>query len=303
MKHKKILISVVVCTYNRAGLLANCLKSLKNQTADKNFYEVIIVDNNSIDNTQEIAESFISNRASFRIIKEKHQGLSYARNKGWQEAKGKYVAYIDDDAEAKPDWIEQIAHFLKTHPKVKVFGGPYSRFFRTSPPVWLPENYSTLNLGSRIKALNVKNEWISGSNMIFNKILFYKYGGFNTDFEGKGAKVIYGEEIEFLTRLKKTGESVFYVPTIRVKHLVAECKLNLWGLLKNDYSRGFSISLMNKDKLDLLRGLFYLIKSLFLFPFYFIMLTKDPWMRKVYFGLCNISGSLGRISGSIRRIN
>lgn len=303
MNSRPVLVSVIVCTYNRAQFLKNCLQSLDRQTANKRLYEVIVVNNNSKDNTREIVKGFTKGQLNIREVTEKKQGLSYARNRGWQEAKGTYVAYIDDDAEARQDWVEQIVHFIKTHTQVKVFGGPYDRFSPNPLPAWLPENYGTLNLGNKIKMLNLKNEWISGSNMIFNKILFFKYGCFITSFEEKGEKVIYGEETKFLTRLKKAQEPIFYVPTVRVKHLVAECRQNLWGLLKNDYSRGLSVSLMDNDRLDLLRGLFYLIKSLFQLPFYLLMLTNDPWKRRLYFGLSNISGSLGRISGSMRSTN
>lgn len=299
MNNTSLLVSVIVSTYNRVKLLRTCLQSLDRQTADKHLYEVIVVNNNSNDNTQPITKSFIKNRHSFRLVSETKQGLSHAKNRGWKEAKGKYVAYIDDDAIAQTDWVEQIINFHKTHPSIQVFGGPYDRFFHNSPPSWLPENYGTLNLGKRIRQLNSRNEWLSGSNIIFNKLILEKYGGFVTDLGMKGDKILYGEETELLVRLKKDGESIYYVPSISVKHLVADYKLHFWWILKSDYYRNFSISLMNKDRLDLLRGLFYFLKNLFLYPFYLLRVTNDPWKRKVYFGLANIFGSLGRIFGSL----
>ncbi len=303
MENKALLISVIVCTYNRSSSLKGCLQSLKKQTANKSIYEVIVVDNNSSDNTEEIIKYFTKSRLTIRLVKEKNQGLSFARNRGWKDAKGIYVAYIDDDAIAESEWVEQIAHFLKTHPQVGVFGGPYDRFSPNPLPAWLPENYGTLNLGNKRKLLNTKDDWLSGSNIIFKKAILEQYSGFKTNLGMKGDKILYGEETELLIRLKKMEEAVYYVPNIRVKHLVAERKLSLWWLLKSDYFRNFSISLMNNDRLDLLRGLFYLIKSLFQLPFYLLMLTKDPWKRKLYFGLSNISGSLGRISGSMGNTN
>ena len=299
MKSRSVLASVIVCTYNRAQLLKNCLLSLDKQSIDNKHYEVIVVDNNSTDDTQNVVKRFARNRPNTKLVTEKKQGLSYTRNRGWKEAKGRYVAYIDDDALAEPDWIEQIVNFLKTHPKINVFGGRYNRFFLNPFPGWLPENYGTLNLGNKIKILNQKDEWLSGSNIIFNKSILEKYGGFVTNLGMKGDKILYGEETELLVRLKKDGKSIYYVPAILVKHLVGDYKLHFWWILKGDYYRNFSISLMNKDRLDLLRGLFYFAKSLFLFPFYLLRVTNDPWKRKVYFGLSNILGSLGRIFGSL----
>lgn len=298
MNNRPVLVSVIVCTYNRALLLKNCLRSLDKQSISKKHFEVIVVDNNSTDDTQKVVKDSKKNYSNTRVVIENKQGLSYARNRGWKEAKGKYVAYIDDDAIAQTDWVEQIINFHKTHPSVQVFGGPYDRFFYNSPPSWLPENYGTLNLGKRIRQLNTRNEWISGSNMIVSKSILEKYGGYATNLGMKGDKILYGEETELLVRLKKNGESVYYVPSISVKHLVADYKLHFWWLVANSYFRNFSISLMNKDRRDILRGLYYLIKNLLLFPFYVFMITGDPWKRKLYFGVSAVAGSLGRIIGS-----
>ena len=299
MKNKTVLISVIVCTYNRASLLKNCLRSLEKQTASKKIYEVIVVDNNSNDNTPQIVKDFSKGQLNIRGVAENKQGLSYARNRGWREAKGKYIAYIDDDAEAEQDWVEQIMVFIEKNPKINVFGGPYGRFALKPFPNWLPENCFTLNLGNKEKALNFKNEWISGSNMIFNKILFYKYGGFKTDLGMKGSKILYGEETEFLLRLKKIGEPIYYVPKIRVKHLVAERKLNLWWLLKSDYLHNFSYSLLKKPKFNFLRGAVSFILALLFIPVYLIDIRKGMIKRRLYYGLSSIFLSLGQMVGSI----
>lgn len=296
---KTVLISVIVCTYNRAELLKNCLQSLEKQTASKKIYEVIVVDNNSTDNTKEIVKDFVKSQTNIKIVTEKNLGRSQARNRGWKEAKGEYIAYIDDDALAEPDWIEQIIMFIKKNPKINAFGGPYSRFSFKPIPAWIPENYFTLNLGNKLKILNLKNEWISGSNMIFNKKLFYKYGDFNTDFGGKGDKIIYGEETEFLARLKKMKEPIFYVPTINVRHLVGEHKLHLWWLLISDYLHSFSYSLIKKPKFNFLKGAVSFVLVLLLIPIYLIDMKKGIIKRRLYYGLSNIFLSLGQMAGSI----
>ncbi|MGD8380729.1 MAG: glycosyltransferase, partial [Syntrophobacterales bacterium] len=95
-----IKISVIVCTYNRAELLGGTLRTLCHQTLDTSEYEVIVVDNNSTDNTREVVDEFCRRSSNVRYCFEPQQGLSHARNQGLQEAKGKYVAYIDDDARA-----------------------------------------------------------------------------------------------------------------------------------------------------------------------------------------------------------
>jgi len=299
MKNENILVSVVVCTYNRASLLKNCLRSLEKQTADIKLYEIIAVDNNSTDNTKEIIKDFIKNRTNVRTIVEKIQGRSQARNRGWNDAKGKYVAYIDDDAIAESDWIKQIILFVNKNPKINVFGGPYSRFSLKPIPTWIPDNYFILNLGNKIKILNSENEWLSGSNMILSRSVFNRYGGFNTKFGGKGDKIIYGEETELLARLKKNEEPVFYVPSIRIKHLVADNKQSLWWLLKSDFLHSFSTCLIKKPKLNFFRSLLSFILALLLIPIYLVDLKKGVIKRRLYYGLSNIFLSLGQMIESI----
>lgn len=294
-----MLISVIICTYNRAKLLINCLQALNAQTVGKFFYEVIIINNNSIDNTQEAAENFCKNKKSFRIVVESKQGLSFARNRGWKEAKGKYIAYVDDDAYVELNWIAEIISFLNKHPSANVFGGPYKRYFLTPPPPWFPKNYGSLSLGNKIKIIDGKTDSLPGSNIIFNKSILKKYGGFKTNLGMKGNKILYGEETELLARLKKDKEPIYYVPTILVNHLVADYKLNFWWLLKSDYFRTFSYSLLNKNKLDLFRGLYYLITSLFGIPAHLFNHFNYPFKRKLYYGLSPVFNALGRIMGSL----
>src|SRR3990167_2249111 len=85
---KTPIVTVVVCTYSRKDLLYKCLESLVSQTVSKNLYEVLVIDNNSKDNTQEVVKRFIKTRVHIRNIKADIQGLSHARNIGWNTQEG-----------------------------------------------------------------------------------------------------------------------------------------------------------------------------------------------------------------------
>lgn len=98
-------ISVVICTYNRAGLLKAALRSVCKQTLDTAKYEVIVVNNNSQDNTRSVVEEFSKRFSNLQYYMEPRQGLSHARNRGWQGTQGKYVAYFDDDCKIPERWI------------------------------------------------------------------------------------------------------------------------------------------------------------------------------------------------------
>ena len=101
-------LSVIICTYNRVELLGKCVNSLMTQTARKENYEIIVIDNNSTDNTADLIRKIKIINSNLRYVKEANQGLSYARNRGWKEAKGEYIAYIDDDCKADNNWCKHI---------------------------------------------------------------------------------------------------------------------------------------------------------------------------------------------------
>ena len=100
MKEDSIKISVIVCTYNGASRLKFVMESLLDQNYDPSRFEILIIDNDSDDNTREICEEIIKSSSAKRIEYhfEKNRGLSYARNRGIKESKGQIVTFIDDDA-------------------------------------------------------------------------------------------------------------------------------------------------------------------------------------------------------------
>lgn len=234
----RIIISVAVCTYNRAELLSACLQSLADQTADSNLFEVIVVDNNSTDNTLDVISKYFGGHLNIRIVKELNKGLSHARNRGWKESVSEYVAYIDDDAIAHPDWVFQIKSFIERKPDVVAFGGPYDAFSLVPVPDWFPPDYGVLSLGEEERKIVIGKEWITGTNMIFKRELFADYGGFNPGLGMSGDKVSYGEEANFLVELNNNNIPVFYVPNIKVSHLVADYKMKLTWLLFSSYKVG-----------------------------------------------------------------
>src|ERR1041384_3596860 len=99
-------ISVVVCTYNRAALLPQALRSLFTQKVEDVSYEIVVIDNNSSDNTPATIESLQSESpVPLRYFRESRQGNAYARNTGVEQAAAPIVAYIDDDCIADENWV------------------------------------------------------------------------------------------------------------------------------------------------------------------------------------------------------
>lgn len=231
-------LSVVVCTYNRSEWLRGCLTSLEPQCVDSNLVEVLIIDNNSSDDTRKVSEEFVHRLPNFRYVFESTQGLSHARNRGIKEALGIYVAYIDDDARAHPDWAGAIIRFFETKPDASGVGGPFYPFSTIPIPSWYPEEYGRSRFDGGTRKLR-KNEWISGMNMAFKKQALIDVGGFNATIGMTGTKVSYGEETNLTLRMLERNQQIYYCAEMVVDHAILPHKLSLVWLLKSNFANGY----------------------------------------------------------------
>lgn len=299
MAATKPKISVIVCTYNRTDLLPGCLLALSEQTLSTELFEVVIVDNNSTDNTQEIVNRVVSSNTNFRIITESKQGLSHARNRGWQEAVGEFIAYIDDDAKAEPDWLMQMYSFIKCNSTVEAFGGPYRAFYLKPPPFWFPPEYGNWSLGEVGRKIETGKEFLSGSNIVFHKDLLASFGGFRTSLGMKGQQISYGEETRLLLDIAESQKPVYYVPEMRVSHLVAPYKMNLRWLLFSAYANGRC----SNETLKLRRALTSHIRGLAIglakIITNMIAPAKGPLKRRLYYALKGLCWEMGAMVESL----
>lgn len=213
-------LSVVVCTYNRAALLPVCLQSLANQTLSIEDYEVIVVDNASTDTTAEVIAGFVNRYSNFRGIREMSQGLSQARNCGWRNARGRFVAYLDDDARAEIHWCEVILEAIRRKPNVAALGGPILPLFEREPPPWFAPRLEVREWGKKAKLLPppVAHFGFSGSNMVIRRDILDEFGGFATHLGMSGETLGLGEETELFTRVYPHYPRFWYEPKMRVFH-------------------------------------------------------------------------------------
>jgi len=230
------LFSVVLCTYNRAELLLDCLQSLAAQTFNSAQYEVIIVNNNSTDNTQHVAEEFCGKYANCRVVIETEHGLSNARNRGIQEASGEYIAFIDDDARARENWLEIAARIIAEH-KPDIFGGPIKPYFKHTPPNWYKPEYAVR--GDMGETGWLKEGYISGTNIFFKKSLLVDYGCFDVELGMKGEYVGYHEETQLVYRAFSEGKKVYFCKELIVDDLVPEYKTSLPYMICARYMNGY----------------------------------------------------------------
>lgn len=222
-------ISVVICTYNREQFLPGLLDSILQQNSDKNSFEILFIDNNSTDTTATLCRQFIKDYPEYHIryTVETQQGLSFARNRGIEEAKGKYITFADDDAVLAPDFLEKVCAYLDEHPDIAEVGGPIYLRYLGKIPAW--ENpYMNSLLGyfhpsSTPYLMDKKNRrYPRGSNMTFRTSIFRKCGPFNTALGRVKRLLMGGEEKDIAFRILDAGEKIAYIPQAIVYHLVPE---------------------------------------------------------------------------------
>jgi glycosyltransferase involved in cell wall biosynthesis len=235
-----LAISVVICTQNRADLLDGVMKSLCAQTLSGNRFEIIVVDNDSKDHTRKIAEDYCHQHKNVRYCFESQHGLSHARNRGWCEAKGLYVAYVDDDCKMPAQWLT-VAHEIIEHVAPTAFGGPYYPFYNSPKPCWWKDCYGAFEQSQEARSLNPR-EYLRGGNMFFRRSVLENMSGFDVALGMSGHKMGYGEETLLQRRIREDmpNELIFYDPKLYVYHLVRSEKMLLRWALKSWFVNGRS---------------------------------------------------------------
>jgi glucosyl-dolichyl phosphate glucuronosyltransferase len=227
-------ITVILCTHNRSASLAEALESLAASILPASIsWEVLVVDNNSSDQTRQVVEDISRRHPShFRYLFEPRPGKSYALNAGIQESRGDVLAFIDDDVTVEPAWLRNLTVNLQSGEWAGA-GGRILPARPLSPPRWLALDgpyslagilYAHFDLGDAPRELNHAPY---GTNMAFQKRMFEKYGVFRTDLGPSPDTEIPrpGEDTEFGRRLMAAGEHLRYEPSAVVYHAVSESRI------------------------------------------------------------------------------
>lgn len=224
-------ISIVICTYNRALYIRDAMESLYLQTLPCDAWEVIVVNNNSVDHTESVCLEFINTHpnANFYYYNEPRQGASFARNTGAAYVKSPLVCFMDDDAVAEKEYLDRIVHFFDEHPDAGGLGGRIIPKYIPREPKWMSHFVSSLvgnfNYSDTVTVFS-PNKYPLESNMVIRKVDFDTIGGFSTALPGVvGTLRIGGEGKDLFLRLKALDRTIYYDPSIRVHHVVETAKL------------------------------------------------------------------------------
>lgn len=238
-------ITVILCTYNRCQYLSKALESVAASTVSQSVaWEVLVVDNNSRDQTREVIEDFCRRYPGrFRYLFEPRQGKSFALNSAVREAQGEILAFMDDDVTVEQTWLQNLTAEL--HGKEWAgAGGRIVLQWPASLPSWLSISgpyarhpFPGFEQGDQAKELIGPP---FGTNMAFRKKMFEEYGGFRTDLGPNPGNEIRAEDIEFGRRLIAAGERLRYEPLAVVYHPVPDGRIDKKFFLKwrFDFGRG-----------------------------------------------------------------
>ena len=232
-------ISIVVCTHNRAAMLRDALASLARlETGERFSYEIVVVDNASSDETPQVVLECSKSAPALRYAMEGKKGIATARNRGYREARGEWIAFFDDDQLADPRWLLELFHYAHDN-SLRAVGGPVHlklpdgcrrnlhRFVR----MLLGES----RLGREAFAYSPKVSPGTG-NLMLHRSVFEQVGLFDEAF------AVRAEDTDLFCRMWKAGIEAWYVPTAAVQHVTPDQRLAEDYLLRLSELTGTSVA-------------------------------------------------------------
>jgi glucosyl-dolichyl phosphate glucuronosyltransferase len=230
--HNEQKFTLVIPTYNRCKLLNDLLESLEKVTVPENAnFDVLIVDNNSTDNTQKMIEAFVEKKTlSLSCVIERQQGASFARNRGIREASGSIICFLDDDEIVDKKWLTVISDGFKRFQCDGISGRTFARWTVPKPDWYTTEGPFRIigptaghNLGDRCIEYDSKTRMPTTANLAVKRDCFNKFGFFRTDMGPvQNREYFIGEDTEFCYRLITGGARFFYMPEAVVYNRVHE---------------------------------------------------------------------------------
>lgn len=232
------LLSVIICTHNRANILKECLEKLATQLEKTADFEALIIDNNSSDTTALIAKEFTDKYPNFKYFFESKVGLSSARNTGYKNASADWINYLDDDGLVSDNYVKHILEVINNF-DFDAFGGSILPWYKFGKPVWYKDSYcSVIDLDKT--GILPEDKFANGGVLCIKKAILEEVNGFRENIGMKGKKVYYGEETHLQIQLRNKGYKIGYSPGFSIDHLVPLYKQKAYWFLKSAYYNGKS---------------------------------------------------------------
>lgn len=211
--------SVIITTFNRAKTIPMCMDSLIKQNFPKSDYEIIIINNNSSDETEEVIEKYINDNpdTNIKYYFIPKPGQVYARQIGILAAQNEILSFTDDDGILCPDWLKEIAEVFELNKEAVGVAGKIIIRWDETPPEWI-NNYENflgkLNYGDEIKYET--GLYMNAGNLSIKKDVLIEVGGFNPEMIGDW---LMGDgETGLWIRLRKKNYKIGWAPKAIMEH-------------------------------------------------------------------------------------
>lgn len=237
---------VVICTYDNPAMLVRVLAALGRQTADGGRWSVLVVNNNSGTETQQVLAQDLVRAAvpGLQVVDEPTQGLTPARLRGVRETTAPWIAFVDDDCIVDDVWIEEALAFIDAHPECGGFGGRVTPTYVEEPPEVLKDRgwaFAEQDLGDDVVAVDC----LVGAGMVLNRAALDESGWSAAPFfaDRVGQKLVSGGDVEIALRVAGTGRLLWYVPGCRLQHIIPARRTTMQYLVRMTKGLGVSFSL------------------------------------------------------------
>lgn len=213
-------VTVAIPTYRRAALLRQTLAGLAAQDFPADRLEVLVIDNNSPDDTREVVAAFAGSRPAPRHVPEPRQGLDHARNRALAEARGDILIFGDDDILVRPDWVSRLAAPLladATTRRLGAVGGEVIPVFPEGLPDWVRPWHAPLAFRPDTGPLP-DHQCPMGANLAFPRWVFERIGPFHAGLDRSAGNYFSGGDSEMIRRIRQAGLEVWFCPEAAVRH-------------------------------------------------------------------------------------
>ena len=251
----KVDLSLLVCTYNRSEDLRELIETALAQETEGRFsYEVVVVDNNSTDNTRAVVEEFLSaGHENLRYLFEAKQGKSHALNTGLQAVRGWAYVITDDDFVLPTDWARGIYDGLTKNPDVSFVSGKVLPLWQGECPDWLTnQHWSALAMADYGEEQFITDE----SNQIcllacaFRVADVKAVGGYHGELGPQKGRTGATEDLDLLIRLWKSGRKGLYLPHVSFRHKATADRLTKSYHRRWHRDHGRSYAIMRSDETE-----------------------------------------------------
>jgi glycosyltransferase involved in cell wall biosynthesis len=248
--------TILIATYNRAPLLGETLDSIRRlRVRPGRAWEVLVVDNNSTDDTRAVVERRIADfPVPLRYQFEGRQGRSSALNAGIAASDGEVIAMTDDDVIVDERWLDAACDvLLEDGGAIAYAGGPVDPIWEIDPPAWLDltrgDLWGTIAIqdhGDRPFVYEEARRVPLGANMAARRSFFNAIGNFRADLGRSSGRLVLGQEVpELLMRARAAGLRGMYLPAMRVRHHIPARRLTRAYFRRWWFGKGVSRSGMD----------------------------------------------------------